>query len=55
MPGYSENKAFLSAVINDLLLDEAVDWIQKNLEPEDVFTDKQLASWAVNNGYAEAE
>lgn len=29
----------------------AIDWIAANLEPGDVFDDKQLSVWAEANGY----
>jgi hypothetical protein len=32
-------------------LDVAIDWIQDNLSPEDVFDTKDLQTWAENNGY----
>jgi hypothetical protein len=33
------------------LLRVAIEWIQKNMSPEDVFEIKELKSWAENNGY----
>ena len=50
MASSAENDAF----IKDLLgwhLDEAVDWIACNLDPEDVFTPDQLSDWADDKGY----
>jgi len=32
-------------------LDLALEWIQNNLHPEDVFTDEQLHLWAKDIGY----
>lgn len=32
-------------------LDNAISWMQDNLTPDDVFTDKQLIEWAENNGF----
>jgi len=32
-------------------LDNAVNWIGDNLEPDDVFTTGQLEAWAERNGY----
>lgn len=32
-------------------LDNAISWIQDNLEPDDVFTKEQLIEWADNNGF----
>jgi hypothetical protein len=36
-------------------LDDIIDWIQKNLEPDDVFTDKQLLAWAYESGLTEKD
>ena len=36
-------------------LDSAVTWIQDNLDPEDVFTQKQLEAWAYNAGFKKFE
>jgi hypothetical protein len=32
-------------------LDEAISWIGNNLEPDDVFSIKELELWAELNGY----
>ena len=32
-------------------LDNAIEWIQSQLDPDDVFTEKQLENWAESNGY----
>lgn len=32
-------------------LDNAVEWMQDNLQPEDVFDEKHLVAWAESNGY----
>ena len=37
------------------LLDDAVNWIQNCLEPDDVFTNEQLTEWAKNNGFVEGD
>lgn len=34
------------------LLEEAIVWIGSNMSPEDVFSKKDLESWAENNRYA---
>ena len=34
-------------------LDDIIDWIGKNLDPEDVFREKLLKEWAESNGYIE--
>jgi hypothetical protein len=32
-------------------LDSAIEWMQDNLEPDDVFTEKSLIAWAESNGF----
>jgi len=46
-----QEEAFLSTLLPNSLLDEAIDWIASNLNPEDVFSDNSLEVWAENNGY----
>lgn len=41
---------FASALFANML-DESIGWIQSNMDPEDVFSDEQLVSWAESNGY----
>ena len=36
-------------------LDNAIEWFRDNLNPEDVFSNDQLSSWAEKNGYEIAE
>ena len=36
-------------------LDTTIEWIQNNLEPEEVFDEATLKSWAKNNGFVEEE
>jgi len=36
-------------------LDNAISWIQDNLEPDDVFSEKKLQEWAEENGYEPKE
>ncbi len=36
-------------------LDNTLDWIRRNLSPEDVFTAQELWDWATNNGWTEGE
>ena len=47
------NNDFRAEVVSlpKYLLDDAVSWIQNNLEPDDVFSAEQLETWAENNGY----
>ena len=37
------------------LLGKAVEWIRSNLEPEDVFKERDLVAWAESQGYIKAE
>ena len=32
-------------------LDEIINWIKRNLTPEDVFDEEDLIEWAEENGY----
>jgi len=32
-------------------LDEVIEWIKRNLNPEDVFDENDLEAWAEDNGY----
>ena len=32
-------------------LDNAIDWISSNLNPDEVFDEKQLKEWAESNSY----
>lgn len=32
-------------------LDSAIEWMQSQLDPDDVFTEKKLENWAESNGY----
>ena len=46
-----QDNDFLGDVIGSGLLDTAIEWIRKNLEPEEVFDDSDLDKWASNQGY----
>lgn len=50
---------FLATVVtnkfDNTLLEEAIEWIAKNLKPEDVFETELLGSWATENGYLTSE
>lgn len=50
-----QDSEFVSAVISSSLLEDAIDWIQNNLNPEDVFDEKTLDTWADENGYERAD
>lgn len=46
----TQDRQFLSAVINDALLEEAIEWIKDNLEPDEVFDKDDLYDWGIANG-----
>jgi hypothetical protein len=58
MPSGQQDKEFASEMednttitVSTSALDNAIEWIGKNLSPDDVFSDKDLSSWAESNGY----
>ncbi|HRP33524.1 MAG TPA: hypothetical protein PKV73_16625 [Agriterribacter sp.] len=62
MPTSNQNNGFAQMLSDDCIdevklsrtaLDNAIDWISQNLDPDDVFDSKQLSTWAENNGYVE--
>ena len=51
-PSTRESNGFAAEILDtSYLLQSAIDWIQGKLDPEDVFTEEQLARWANDNGY----
>ena len=53
-----QDREFIASVISSALLEDAIDWIRENLEPEDVFGDKTLEDWArtwAEENYVEGE
>lgn len=53
MASVSLNQKFKDEIITRYPLDEAIDFIASNLNPEDVFDEKILAYWATSNGFKE--
>jgi hypothetical protein len=56
MPTTTQNRDFKSTIEDELiprdfLEDIVIPWINRNLEPDDVFDEKDLKNWAENNGY----
>ena len=56
MPTGKQDKDFSTLMegnitITATALDEAVVWISKNLNPDDVFSNVELERWAENYGY----
>ena len=42
---------FMKDVLPGSFLDDSIAWIARNLLPEDVFPDIDLATWAEDNGF----
>lgn len=42
---------FIDAIIPSDILEVAVQWIGENYDPEDVFSNSQLETWAEENGW----
>ena len=55
MTTVQQDKAFLASIINATLLEDAINWIQGNMEPQDVFNPGQLEAWADDNDYVRKE
>lgn len=60
MASYTQDQSFRDTVKEDVtaeiivstsILDTAISWISKNLNPQEVFDENELAEWATNNGY----
>lgn len=45
-----QDSDFMSHVISGCLLENAIDWISSNLDPEEVFSRDELEQWAKDNG-----
>ena len=55
MASVSDNKNFSDQIISKYPLDEAIEWIMHNMDPEDIFSTGQLSIWAEENGYEETK
>jgi hypothetical protein len=50
-----EDKDFIQALDFGALLEQAADYIAENFPPEDVYEERQLRNWALDNGFVEKE
>lgn len=50
-----QDRLFIDSIISSTLLEEAIEWIKRNLSPEDVFSEKELTYWAENAGMVQGE
>lgn len=55
MPTHTQYNNFRDALIAHGLLDDAIEWIAKNLSPAEVFSKEQLEEWAEEEGYEKPE
>ena len=55
MTSYKQDLAFAHDVVGTGLLETSIDWIQSNMNPEEVFTEKQLSAWAEVNGFTKVD
>jgi hypothetical protein len=46
-----QDRAFLSAMFPDNLLEEAIEFIKNSFKPEDIFEKEVLEEWAEDNEY----
>ena len=46
-----QNEDFTAAIMPQYPLDDAVEWIQKNMEPSEIFEDDALEAWAESAGW----
>ena len=53
MPTTGQDQRFRDEILSEVpsnLLDIAIDWISRNLEPDEVFSVSRLEKWAENEG-----
>lgn len=48
-----QDRDFINEMMASDLLERAIEWIQRNLNPEEVFKDHDLRTWARDNGFIE--
>ena len=51
----TQDVGFIDYMITSAFLENAISWIADNMEPEDVFSDTQLAAWAEANGFIQED
>jgi len=49
MPTSRQDHDFLETVVPTTLLDDAIDWIKKNLNPDEVFEEKEILAFVRDN------
>lgn len=48
---FKQDADFLNEVIGTGILESAIEWISKNMNPDDVFSEIDLCDWAEDNNY----
>ena len=46
---YEQDSKFINDIVGVNILEEVVEWIKSNMNPEDVFDEKALKHWAIEN------
>lgn len=49
MAGYKENEDFTKSILSFAPLDDAIEWVRTNMNPEEVFDKRELIEWAKTN------
>jgi len=55
MPKNTKDIEIFSQHLNGQVLLSTTEWIAKNKEPQDIFTQAQLEQWAKDNGFIEED
>jgi hypothetical protein len=58
MVTYKQESSFRDEIASEIprsILETAIEWIKKNMEPDDVFDKRELEDWARSNGFTEGE
>jgi len=55
MPTKRQSEEFKDDLLGSDLLEVAINWISRKLEPSDVFDEKDLIDWAESMGYVKPE
>ena len=53
MVTYSQNKDFIEKMLVNNALNEAIDYIRDNFTPEEIFYERDLRQWALDNDFIE--
>jgi hypothetical protein len=48
---HRQTQAFWDVLYSSTALSEAVEWITDQFGPEDIYDEKHLADWALDNGF----